>query len=117
MRTTQRKKIARRRPVVVAFPTGVNQRWSMDFVHDRLDDGRTFRILTVVDKFTKECVACTPIFARWVQRWRRLWIWPYASGASLCTSMLTTGPSSRAKLWTLGRISTRCNWLPSVQGG
>lgn len=57
MRTTQRRKIARRRPVVVAFPTGPNQRWSMDFVHERLEDGRKFPILTVVDQFTKECVA------------------------------------------------------------
>jgi len=56
VRTRQRKKIARRRPVVVEFPTGPNQRWSMDFVHDRLEDGRKFRILTVVDQFTKECV-------------------------------------------------------------
>jgi putative transposase len=29
----------------------------MDFVHDRLENGRKFRILTVVDQFTKECVA------------------------------------------------------------
>lgn len=56
VRTKQRKKIARRRPVVVEFPTGPNQRWSMDFVHDRLEDGRRFRILTVVDQFSKECV-------------------------------------------------------------
>jgi len=57
VRTKLRKKIARRRPVVVAFPTGPNQRWSMDFVHDRLEDGRKFRILTVVNQFTRECVA------------------------------------------------------------
>jgi putative transposase len=29
----------------------------MDFVADRLEDGRTFRILTVVDQFSPECVA------------------------------------------------------------
>jgi putative transposase len=57
VRTRLRKKIARRRPVVVEFPTALNQRWSMDFVADRLEDGRKFRILTVVDQFTKECVA------------------------------------------------------------
>lgn len=34
-----------------------NQKWSMDFVTDRLVDGRYFRILTVVDQFTRECVA------------------------------------------------------------
>ncbi|MDF1859501.1 MAG: DDE-type integrase/transposase/recombinase [Verrucomicrobiales bacterium] len=29
----------------------------MDFVTDRLEDGRYFRILTIVDQFTRECVA------------------------------------------------------------
>jgi putative transposase len=32
----------------------------MDFVSDRLSDGRTFRILTVVDQFTRECVWLEP---------------------------------------------------------
>ena len=34
----------------VAAPTGALQRWSMDFVHDQLADGRVFRVLTVVDQ-------------------------------------------------------------------
>jgi putative transposase len=34
-----------------------NERWSMDFVADALDDGRRFRTLTVVDVFTRECLA------------------------------------------------------------
>ena len=29
----------------------------MDFVSDRFADGRSFRILTVIDQFTRECVA------------------------------------------------------------
>ena len=33
-----------------------NQCWSMDFVSDKLADGRGFRILTVVDQFTRECL-------------------------------------------------------------
>lgn len=33
-----------------------NQRWSMDFVSDRLADGRWFRILTVIDQYTRECL-------------------------------------------------------------
>jgi len=57
VRTKLRKKIARRRPVIVDLATGPNQRWSMDFVADRLDDGRKFRVLTVVDQFSRECVA------------------------------------------------------------
>ena len=31
----------------------------MDFVHDRLVDGRAFRVLTVIDQFTRECLALT----------------------------------------------------------
>jgi len=57
VRTKQRRKMARRQrtipPAVAARP---NQCWSMDFVSDKLSDGRSFRILTVVDQFTRECV-------------------------------------------------------------
>jgi len=41
----------------LALPQGPNQRWSMDFVHDQLGDGRRFRILAIVDDFTRECLA------------------------------------------------------------
>ena len=56
VRTKVRKKIARRRPLIVDHATAPNQRWSMDFVSGRLEDGRPFRILTVVDQFSRECV-------------------------------------------------------------
>ena len=38
-------------------PERANQRWSLDFVSDALADGRRFRILCVVDDFTRECLA------------------------------------------------------------
>ena len=41
----------------LALPQGSNQRWSLDFVHDQLSDGRRFRILAIVDDFTRECLA------------------------------------------------------------
>jgi putative transposase len=41
----------------MAVPQGVNQRWSIDVVQDAIDDGRRFRILNVVDDFTRECLA------------------------------------------------------------
>src|SRR5436305_7643233 len=40
----------------LALPQGVNQRWSLDFLHDQLSDGRRFRILAIVDDFTRECL-------------------------------------------------------------
>jgi len=40
----------------MTLPQGPNQRWSLDFVADTLTDGRRFRILVVVDDFTRECL-------------------------------------------------------------
>ena len=57
MRTKRRKKLAGRARVPPSRATAPQQRWSMDFVHDRLVDGRPVRILTVIDQFTRECVA------------------------------------------------------------
>ena len=51
----------------MALPQGPNQRWSLDFLSDALTDGRRFRILAVVDDFTREClclVADTSLPAR-----------------------------------------------------
>ncbi len=41
----------------MALPQGVNQRWSLDFVSDSLANGRRFRILNVIDDFSRECLA------------------------------------------------------------
>lgn len=55
LRTKRTKRAAHVR-VPLAGATRPNQRWSMDFVSDRLADGRWFRILTVVDQYTRECL-------------------------------------------------------------
>jgi putative transposase len=56
-----RRRIGRKRAagprVPLALPQGANQRWSLDFVADTFTDSRRFRILSVVDDFTRECVA------------------------------------------------------------
>lgn len=41
----------------MTLPMAPNGRWSLDFVSDQLTDGRRFRILTVVDDCTSECLA------------------------------------------------------------
>lgn len=41
----------------MTMPQGPNQRWSLDFVADQLVDGRRFRVLVVVDDFTRERLA------------------------------------------------------------
>lgn len=56
VRTKVRKKIARRTRVPALQAARPNQKWSMDFVAAKLVDGRWFRVLTVIDQFTRECV-------------------------------------------------------------
>ena len=55
VRTQKRKKAAQTR-VPLSGAIRPNQRWSMDFVHDRLANQQWFRVLTVVDQFTRECI-------------------------------------------------------------
>jgi putative transposase len=38
-------------------PTAANQEWALDFVHDALAAGRSIRVLSVVDAYTRECLA------------------------------------------------------------
>jgi putative transposase len=57
VRTKRRKKRASHLRVAPAAPTGPNQRWCMDFVYDRLEDGHYFRSLNVLDVFTRECLS------------------------------------------------------------
>ena len=40
----------------MTIPQDCNLRWSLDFVADTLVSGRRFRILTLVDDFTRECL-------------------------------------------------------------
>ena len=44
----------------LALPSGPNERWSLDFVSDSFTDGRRFRILAIVDDFTRESLALIP---------------------------------------------------------
>src|SRR5262245_35140631 len=59
-----RQRGARKRALGVraplALPNGPNERWSLDFVSDCFTDGRRFRILAIVDDFTRESLALIP---------------------------------------------------------
>lgn len=51
----RKRALGTRRPILM--PDRPNQRWSLDFVSDSFTDGRRFRVLTVVDNHTRECLA------------------------------------------------------------
>lgn len=51
-RKIRRASLAR---VPIGRPENINERWSMDFMMDVLDNGRRFRIFTIIDHFSREC--------------------------------------------------------------
>jgi transposase InsO family protein len=59
-----RRRKSRRRIAVartpIPRPEGPNSRWSTDFVHDQLANGRRFWVLTIIDDVTRECLAAVP---------------------------------------------------------
>ena len=57
LRIKPKKRLVRDVPKVLTVPAAINLVWSMDFMHDRLEDGRTFRLLNVIDVFNRECLA------------------------------------------------------------
>jgi putative transposase len=54
-RSGRKRALGTRAPMLV--PLLPNQRWSMDFVSDQFTDCRRFRVLTVIDDCTRECIA------------------------------------------------------------
>ena len=64
---TSRKSGCRVIAVAKTVETGrlpINQVWSMDFMHDQLNDGRSFRLLNVIDDFNREALGIkTPAMA------------------------------------------------------
>ena len=51
----RKRALGTRRPMLL--PDAPNIRWSLDFVSDALTDGRRFRVLAVVDDYSRECLA------------------------------------------------------------
>lgn len=54
LRIKPKKRIVREKPEPLAVPTMINTVWSMDFMHDQLTDGRSFRLFHVIDDFYRE---------------------------------------------------------------
>lgn len=55
VRSKRRKKLPRQRRFQLERASRPNQRWSMDFMSDQLANGRRFRVLNIVDDYTREC--------------------------------------------------------------
>ena len=51
----RKRALGTRRPMVL--PGRANERWSLDFVSDAFTDGRRFRVLAIIDDYSRECLA------------------------------------------------------------
>jgi len=54
LRIKPRKRLKREKPEPLAVPETMNQVWSMDFMHDQLQNGRCIRLLNVIDDYNRE---------------------------------------------------------------
>jgi len=56
LRIKPRKRLVRDKPDALVVPLSINQVWSMDFMHDQLQDGRSIRLFNVIDDFNREAL-------------------------------------------------------------
>ena len=56
LRIKPRKRLSREKPEALSVPEAINQVWSMDFMHDQLETGKSFRLLNVIDDFNREAL-------------------------------------------------------------
>ncbi len=54
MRIKPKRRLSREKPAPLSIPAVPNETWSMDFMHDRLTDGCSYRLFNVIDGFIRE---------------------------------------------------------------
>jgi len=57
MRIKPKKRLKRGKPEPLTVPESSNECWSMDFMHNQLSDGRSVRLLNVINDFNREALA------------------------------------------------------------
>ena len=63
LRIKPRKRLVSDTPKALTVPSRINEVWSMDFMHDMLDDGRAIRLFNVLDDFNREALAIEIVFS------------------------------------------------------
>jgi putative transposase len=118
VRTKQRRKIGRRQRVAAAAASGRNECWSMDFMSDKLANGRAFRIFTAVDQFTRECVCLEADRAMTGKQVVQALEKARAERGSLPNSItLDNGANSRVGRWRPGQSNMVCSCASFGRGG
>lgn len=68
LRIKPRKRLVRDKPQPLSVPQSINEVWSMDFMHDQLESGRSIRLLNVIDDFNREALGIEIDFSLPAQR-------------------------------------------------
>ena len=56
LRIKPKRRLKRNAPQPLGVPESINCVWSMDFMHDQLENGRTFRLFNVIDDYNREAL-------------------------------------------------------------
>ena len=56
LRIKPKKRLGREKPETLYVPTTINEVWSMDFMHDQLNDRRSYRLFNVIDDHNREAL-------------------------------------------------------------
>ena len=59
MRSRRKKHTPIRLAQKIQAPTRMNESWAVDFMYDALEDGRSFRMLNIIDEYNRECLSIT----------------------------------------------------------
>ena len=63
LRIKPKRRLVREKPEPLCQPDAANQSWSMDFMYDQLQNGRSYRLLNVIDDFNREGLAIEADFS------------------------------------------------------
>ena len=106
LRIKPRKRLVREKPKVLTMPQGINKVWSMDFMHDQLEDGRTFRLFNVIDDCNREAIGMEVDFSlpseRVIREHKQIITW---RGKSPKSFVVTTALSTSVQRYKHGHKS------------
>ena len=102
LRIKPRKRLVREKPEALTVPLAINQVWSMDFMHDQLEDGRTFRLFNVIDDFNREAIGMEVDFSLPSERVIRELKQIISCGASPKSFAATTARNTSVQQYRLG---------------
>jgi transposase InsO family protein len=107
----KRLKSAKRIPSAVS-PNAINECRAMDFVSDQFYNGKRFRTLTLIDLYSRECMALhADKKALQGKQWQEYWIRSDKTKGCLSESRRIKVRSLSPGLWMHGRTSTIFSWI------